>query len=237
MTASHPVTVQQHTLGKHRTLHGMRCRTERKQLVRFPDGMHISAPLPLGHAICCKVTRLGERDTCGIGDTYEMMCTLRLMLLSGTLAGVTRKSPLADQVRFATLRRAAGALEFDRRVVYLNHARGCAGDYEDFDLFPPTADGTPEPVNFRLSGSFHRVLLPHHGCGSVLQGTGAQQCAQLFLRFPSRLQLPGRIIDESRRRGAAASGCPTSGRTSGPGGPWSPGSAAGGLPSASCSPA
>lgn len=43
---------------------------------------------------------------------------------------------------------------FDGGVVGFDFRGGRTGDDKDFDFFPPPADRAPEPVRFRLRGTF-----------------------------------------------------------------------------------
>lgn len=69
----------------------------------------------------------------------------------------------------------------DRRVVGFDFRCCCSGDDEDFDFFPPTADGAAEPVRLGLRGLFDQGLQPgFRGC-CVGEGTGAQQASAVLL--------------------------------------------------------
>jgi hypothetical protein len=78
----------------------------------------------------------------------------------------------------------------DRGVVGF-HFRCCrAGDNEDFNLFPPPADRAPEPVRFRLRGTFDEVLQAVFCSGRVGEGSCGEQRPELLFdgssRFPGK---------------------------------------------------
>lgn len=90
---------------------------------------------------------------------------------------------------------AAGSLDvFDAGVVGFYFSRGGAGDDENFDLFPPSADGPPEPGRLGLIGFPHQPLKCFLRQLGVLQGAGTQQSSHLFFHIPSRLEFPGWIV-------------------------------------------
>lgn len=93
------------------------------------------------------------------------------------------------------------------RGVVSFHFRGCrTGDNEDFDLFPPPADGAPETVRLRLRGSLDQDLQPVFRGGSVGKRACGQQGPELFVDKPGRLQLPSGVI--GREHGAEPVPCP-----------------------------
>ena len=58
---------------------------------------------------------------------------------------------------------------FDTGVVRFDFARGGSGDDENFNLFPPPANGAVEPGLFGLLGILHEVSEVVLGMGGVFQ--------------------------------------------------------------------